>query len=77
MFSKSYIIIPKDIRDRPGLKTGDKFLVMDDKGVIILKTLSNPSNRGFEDLIKEARKQAKNVGLKKSDISDAIVKSRR
>jgi AbrB family looped-hinge helix DNA binding protein len=77
MSSKGQIVIPEEIRNRLGLKTGDKFLVVGDKDVVILKTLSNPSLEEFEDLIKTARKQAKTAGLKKSDIFRAISKSRR
>jgi len=77
MSSKGQIVIPEDIRNRLGLKTGDKFLVMGDKDVVILKALSNPSMEEFDDLIKAAHKQAKTVGLKRSDIANAISKSRR
>ena len=76
MSSKGQIVIPEEIRNRLGLKTGDKFLVMGDKDIVILKTLSNPSINQFDDLIREARKQAKATGLKKSDIVNAIAKSR-
>ena len=76
MSSKGQIVIPEEIRNRLGLKTGDKFLVMGDKDVVILKTLSNPSINQFDDLIREARKQAKATGLKRSDIVNAIAKSR-
>ena len=68
--------IPEEIRKRLGLKTGDKFLVMSDKDVVILKTLSNPSMDEFDDLVKEARKQAKVASLKRTDIVKAIAKSR-
>ncbi len=76
MSSKGQIVIPEEIRNRLGLKSGDKFLVMGDKDVVILKTLSNPSINEFEDLIREARKQAKAAGLKKADVVNAIAKSR-
>lgn len=77
MSSKGQIVIPEDIRNRLGLKTGDKFLVMGDKDVVILKALSNPSLEEFDDLVKAARKKAKAVGLNKSDVKKAIIKSRR
>jgi len=77
MSSKGQIVIPEEIRNKLGLKTGDKFLVMGDKDVVILKTLTTPSIEEFDDLVKEARKQAKVAGLKKSDIEKAITKSRR
>jgi len=76
MSSKGQIVIPEEIRKRLGLKTGDKFLVMSDKDVVILKTLSNPSMDEFDDLVKEARKQAKVASLKRTDIVKAIAKSR-
>ena len=77
MSSKGQIVIPEDIRNRLGLKTGDKFLVMGDKDVVILKALSSPSLEEFDDLVKAARKKAKAVGLNKSDVKKAIIKSRR
>lgn len=76
MSSKGQIVIPEEVRNRLGLKTGDKFLVMGDKDVVILKALSNPSLEEFDYLIKAARKQARTAGLKRSDIN-AISKSRR
>lgn len=77
MSSKGQIVIPEDIRNRLGLKTGDKFLVIGEKDVVILKALSNPSLEEFDGLIKTARKQARAAGLKRSDIANAISKSRR
>ena len=76
MSSKGQIVIPEETRNRLGLKAGDKFLVLGDKDVLILKTLSSPSLTEFDELIKEARKQAKAVGLKRSDIAKATAKSR-
>ena len=77
MSSKGQIVIPEETRNRLGLKAGDRFLVLGDKDVLILKTLSSPSLNEFNDLIKEARKQAKAVGLKRSDIIKATAKSRK
>ena len=76
MSSKGQIVIPEEIRNRLGLKTGDKFLVMGDKDVVILKTLSNPPINEFASLIRSARKQARQTGLTRSDIVNAIAKSR-
>ncbi|MDO9334065.1 MAG: AbrB/MazE/SpoVT family DNA-binding domain-containing protein [Dehalococcoidales bacterium] len=76
MSSKGQIVIPEEIRNRLGLKTGDKFLVIGDKDVVILKTLTATSIDEFDDLIKKARKQAKAAGLKRADIVNAIAKSR-
>lgn len=76
MSSKGQIVIPEEIRKRLGLRAGDKFLVVGDKDVVILKSISSPSLDEFDDLIAKARKQAERAGIKRSDIADAVAKSR-
>ena len=76
MSSKGQIVIPEEIRKRLRLRTGDKFLVVGDKDVVILKSILAPSIDEFDDLILKARKQAERVGMKRSDITDAVVKGR-
>ena len=76
MSSKGQIVIPEEIRKRLGLKAGDKFLVMGDKDVVILKSISAPPVGEFDDLIAQARKQAERVGMKRSDVTEAVAKSR-
>jgi AbrB family looped-hinge helix DNA binding protein len=77
MSSKGQVVIPEEIRNRLGLKAGDQFLVMSEKDVVILKTLTKPSMDEFDTLIKTAKKQAKLMGLKKADIESAITESRK
>jgi hypothetical protein len=48
---------------------------LDDKDIVILKTISPPFMQDFNGLIKEARRQAKQAGLKRSDIASAIAKA--
>ena len=76
MTSRGQVVIPEETRKRLGLKAGDKFLVMGDKDVVILKTLISPSLNEFDDLIKKARKQAKAAGLKRENITKATIKAR-
>ena len=76
MSSKGQIVIPEEIRKRLRLRSGDKFLVVGDKDVVILKSISAPSIDEFDDLISKARKQAERVGMKRSDITDAVLKYR-
>ncbi|MCX6012894.1 MAG: AbrB/MazE/SpoVT family DNA-binding domain-containing protein [Chloroflexi bacterium] len=76
MSSKGQVVIPEEIRNRLGLKNGDKFLVIGDKDVVILKTLPNLLTNEFDSLIKEARKQARQANLKKPDVVGAVKKSR-
>jgi AbrB family looped-hinge helix DNA binding protein len=77
MSSKGQIVIPEEIRKRLGLKTGDTFVVMGNKDVVVLKALSNPSMDEFDELIMAAQKQAKATGLQRPDIASAIAKTRR
>jgi AbrB family looped-hinge helix DNA binding protein len=76
MSSRGQIVIPEEIRNRLGLKPGDKFLVIGEEDVVILKTLSSPSLNEFGGLINKARKQAKAAGLKRTDIAGAIARAR-
>ena len=75
--SKGQVVIPEEVRNSLGLKTGDQFIVIGKGDAIILKTLSEPSFDQFEELLLEAQKQAKKAGLKKNDIKNAIGKVRK
>jgi len=76
MSSKGQVVIPEDIRKRLNLKAGSQFVVMGEDGVVILKAIEAPSMKDFDSLISEARKQARQAGLKQSDIGKAIAKAR-
>ena len=76
MSSKGQVVIPEDIRKRLNLQTGAQFIVVGDKDVVILKSITPPSIDEFDSLITDARKKGKEAGLKKSDIKDAILKVR-
>jgi AbrB family looped-hinge helix DNA binding protein len=77
MSSKGQIVIPEDIRRRLGLKTGAQFIVVGKNDVVILKSIAQPSMAEFDQLISDARKQARKVGMKKSDIASIIQKVRK
>jgi AbrB family looped-hinge helix DNA binding protein len=74
--SKGQVVIPENIRKKLHLKTGAQFVVVGDKDVVILKNISPPTIEEFDELIAKARKSAKNAGLKKTDIKNAIAKVR-
>jgi AbrB family looped-hinge helix DNA binding protein len=76
MSSKGQVVIPEEIRDRLGLQSGTQFVVVGDRDVVILKAISTPSMKEFDNLIAQARQQARRSGLKKSDIDAAIAKVR-
>ena len=76
MSSKGQIVIPESIRKQMNLIEGTQFVVVGENGVVMLKTIEAPVISDFDDLIQQARTQAKAAGLKQSDISDAIKKVR-
>ena len=76
MSSKGQVVIPENIRKKLNLKAGAQFVVIGENDIVILKSISPPSLDEFDSLIAKARKQGKQAGIKKSDISDAISKVR-
>jgi AbrB family looped-hinge helix DNA binding protein len=72
MSSKGQIVIPEEIRKELGLESGSQFVVIGDKDVVILKSITPPSLDEFDHLIKKARSTAKKAGLKGGDIADAV-----
>lgn len=76
MSSKGQVVIPEAIRKKLGLKSGDQFVVTGNKDVVILKSISPPSLDEFDDLIAEARRQARKAGMKRSDIAAALARVR-
>jgi AbrB family looped-hinge helix DNA binding protein len=76
MSSKGQVVIPEDIRKNLNLKAGAQFVVVGDKDVVILKSISPPSIDEFDELIALAHKKGKKAGFKKADIKEVVKKSR-
>ena len=76
MSSKGQVVIPEEIRKRLGLTAGVQFVVVGDADVVILKRLDAPDLAEFDNLIREARRQARLAGMKRSDIREAISRVR-
>ena len=76
MSSKGQVVIPEEIRNRLGLRAGTQFVVVGNRDAVILKAISAPSVREFDDLIGQARQQARRAGLRKTDIETAAAKVR-
>lgn len=72
MSSKGQVVIPEEVRNALGLKAGSKFVVVGEGDVVILKRITPPSMSEYDDLIAEARRQARQAGMKRSDIAAAI-----
>ena len=74
--SKGQVVIPEEVRNQLGLKAGDQFVVVGEGDAVILKTITPPSIRDFDAIIEKARKQARAIRMKRSDITKAIAKVR-
>ena len=77
MSSKGQVVIPESIRESLGLQTGARFVVVAGQDAILLKLVTQPSMEEFDELLAEARRQARRTGLKQSDIGNAIAAVRR
>ena len=77
MSSKGQVVIPEEIRRQLGLKPGIQFVVVGDRDVVILKAISPPSMDDFDELVTEARRQARKTAMKRSDVTRALTATRR
>ena len=72
MSSKGQVVIPEEVRDALGLKAGSKFVVVGEGDVVILKVITPPSMSDYDDVVQEARRQARQGGMKRSDVAAAL-----
>jgi len=77
MSSKGQVVIPEAIRKQLGLEPGDQFVVVASKDAVILKAIATPTMADFDELLADARRQARRAGLKRSDIADGVAATRR
>ena len=75
--SKGQVVIPEEIRNQMGLRTGDQFLVVAENGVMILKIIEKPDMRQYYASIAKTRKLAKNAGLTDKILVNAIKTARK
>jgi bifunctional DNA-binding transcriptional regulator/antitoxin component of YhaV-PrlF toxin-antitoxin module len=69
--------IPEQIRSKFGLRAGVEFVVVGSPGVVVLKTITPPDLSEFNDLIADARRQARKAGMKVSDVAKAVRETRK
>ena len=72
MSSKGQVVIPEAIRKALGLDAGSEFVVVAEGDVVILKTIQPPPMSDFDDIVKEARRQSRRAGMKRTDVQAAI-----
>lgn len=74
--SKGQVVIPQEIRVRLGLKAGSRFVVVAERGVVMLKTIAPPARSEVDALLSRVRKQARRAGVRKESIRAAIRRAR-
>jgi len=74
--SKGQVVIPEEVRKRLRLEPGAQFVVVGEGDVVILKAIAPPSRAEFRDLVSRVRRQARKAGMRKSDITAAVKKTR-
>jgi AbrB family looped-hinge helix DNA binding protein len=75
--SKGQVVIPESIRKSLHLKEGDQFVVVGQGDSVIFKAITPPSLSQLDGLLATARKQAREAGLRPSDVKAAIARVRR
>ena len=75
--SKGQVVIPEEVRNDLGLNEGDQFVVIRQGDAVILKVITPPRLEEFQELLSQARAEAKKAGIKKADLKSRIAKVRR
>ncbi|GAB4269498.1 AbrB/MazE/SpoVT family DNA-binding domain-containing protein [Deferrisoma sp.] len=63
MSSKGQVVIPEAIRRALGLRPGTEFVVVGKGDAVVLKAITPPAPDEFDEIIAEARRQAREAGL--------------
>jgi AbrB family looped-hinge helix DNA binding protein len=75
--TRGQVVIPEEVRNELGLNEGDQFVVIGQGDTVILKVIAPPKLEDFQELLSQARAEAKKAGVKKADLKSAIAKVRR
>lgn len=75
--SRGQVVIPEDVRRRLGLSEGDQFLVIGQGDAVILKAITPPKIEDFQELLSQARSEARKTRIRKADLKPAIARVRR
>lgn len=66
--SKGQIVIPKNFREKLGIKEGEYLLIFSRGDVIVMKKL----NIDVEEILKEGEEAAKSLGVPEEDVAKAM-----
>ncbi len=74
---RGQIVIPMVFRDNLRLEKGEKFMVTEAGGALILKRLKPVTDKEFNELLRKTHKHAEKHSLKEKDMWNAIKKTRK
>lgn len=70
--SRGQVVIPEEVRTRLGLEPGDRFVVVGEGDVVVLKALKPPRPEEFKKLLDEVQEAAREAGISAEDVERAI-----
>lgn len=76
MSSRGQVVVPERIRTELGLEPGAEFVVVAKGDALVFQRIGPPSWEQFDDLIREARRQARAAGLTRRHVKEATAKAR-
>jgi len=75
--SKGQITIPRDIREKMNIKTGDKIIFFEDNGKCIFQNSATIAVKALEDIQNSMKGEAKKAGFNDPDDVVKYIKSLR
>lgn len=70
---KGQVVIPSSLRREMGIKKSDQFMIFGEAGTVVLKKIETPTiKKTFDEIAKPLQKAAKQAGLTKTDVKNAL-----
>ncbi len=73
---RGQVVIPQEFRKHMGLKSGDKFIVIERGDTLMFKRLRAPSLEEFDAMIKKGHARAKRLRLTPQDLEEVRKRAR-
>lgn len=70
--SRGQVVIPEEVRTRLGLEPGDRFVVVGEGDVVVLKVLKPPRPGEVKKLLDEVHEAARKAGITPEEVERAI-----
>lgn len=74
--SRGQVVLPKGVRDRLGLHSGDILAVYGEGDTVVLKRLRTPSEKELQKLHQRMKRFARRKGLRRKEVARAIAQAR-